>query len=235
MDATHAACAAAGLALGWCAFGHGAAATAAAGAAAGGPALPPVSYARAAKLASGLKLPTGVSALPSMEEMMADPAARPNTLTLPAGVRETVAARRGAKHCFAATLDPSTTALLVVDMQHCFLTDSAGHFLVKQARAVAPAINRMATALRDAGGKVVWIKGLYTDECEQSWSVVHGPGAKLLATPEARQLRVEALTPGYVGHEVWDGMDMREEDLVCPKQRCESSYTPPTPAQRGRT
>ena len=41
-------------------------------------------------------------------------------------MREAVAARRGAEHCFAAGLDPSTTALVVVDMQNAFMMDGAG-------------------------------------------------------------------------------------------------------------
>ncbi len=214
---TGAACFVAGLSIGWCIWSRSTA-TAGAPLALTPRALPPVTYERR-KLSAGLKLPSGVQKIPSMEEMMTDPGARPNKLELPVGVREDVAARRGAEHCFAATLNPKKTALLVVDMQHCFLTDGAGHFLVKQARAVAPAINRIAAALRPAGGKVVWIQGLYTKECDSAWSVVHGPDSKLLATPAERQLRVEALTPGYIGHEVWDGMDVQECDLVCKKQR----------------
>ena len=72
-----------------------------------------------------LPMPAGAP-MPTMETMMADAEVRPNVLTLPEGMREAVAARRGAEHCFAAGLDPSATALVVVDMQNAFMMDGAG-------------------------------------------------------------------------------------------------------------
>ena len=86
-----------------------------------------------------------------------------------------------------------------------------------------PKINRLAKATREAGGKVVWVQGIYTPETEGTWSVLHGAGSKLLPTAEARQKRVDGLRKGLIGHELWAGMETEPEDLRVPKTRCECS------------
>lgn len=58
--------------------------------------------------------------------------------------------RRGRLHAFER-LEPATTALVVVDMVPFFADANA------YVRGVVPNINRMAAALRDAGGIVAWV------------------------------------------------------------------------------
>ena len=82
-----------------------------------------------------------------------------------------------------------------------------------------PKINRLAKATREVGGKVVWVQGICTPEVEESWSVLHGAGSKLLPTAEARQKRVDGLSKGLIGHELWAGMETEPEDLRVPKTR----------------
>lgn len=58
--------------------------------------------------------------------------------------------RRGRRHAFEH-LDPASTALVVVDMVP-FFTDGNAY-----CQAAIPKINRIAAALRDAGGLITWV------------------------------------------------------------------------------
>ena len=51
-----------------------------------------------------------------------------------------------------------------------------------------PNINRLAQAVRDTGGAVVWIKTTYTDETLKSWSTYYE-----ISRPEQNAKRIEAL------------------------------------------
>ena len=59
-------------------------------------------------------------------------------------------ARRGRRHAFTS-LAPERTALVVVDLVPFFLVDNG------YARAILPNVNRLAAALRGAGGTVAWV------------------------------------------------------------------------------
>jgi nicotinamidase-related amidase len=58
--------------------------------------------------------------------------------------------RRGRRHAFEH-LDPVHTAFLVVDLVSFFITEN------DYARGIVPNVNRLAAALRSAGGTVAWI------------------------------------------------------------------------------
>lgn len=58
--------------------------------------------------------------------------------------------RRGRRHAFAH-LDPTRTALLVVDLVAFFVEENP------YARGIVPNVNALAEALRAAGGTVAWI------------------------------------------------------------------------------
>lgn len=59
-------------------------------------------------------------------------------------------ARRGRRHAFEH-LDPRRTALVVVDLVPFFVRESA------YVRGIVPRVNRLAGALRPAGGVVAWV------------------------------------------------------------------------------
>ena len=71
-------------------------------------------------------------------------------IAIPQSIVDRVVARRGTAHPFAE-LDPQRTALVVVDMQNGFMRADLGFAPVPTAVEIVPAINRLATALRDAG------------------------------------------------------------------------------------
>ena len=54
-------------------------------------------------------------------------------------------------------IDAARTALVVVDMQNYYVAEDYPN-QSPQAREIVPNINRMAAALRAAGGRVVWVQ-----------------------------------------------------------------------------
>lgn len=121
--------------------------------------------------------------------------------------------RRGAAHPFA-DLDPRTTALVVIDMQVGFLHPRGGYMESEAARAAVPAVNTLATAMRDAGGLIAWVQNTHDESCLREWTV-----QQRMNTPEANARRNAAMTPGAPGRALWPELDVRPGDEVVPKRR----------------
>jgi ureidoacrylate peracid hydrolase len=136
-----------------------------------------------------------------------------NGATIPEAIVQRVVARRGTAHCFA-DLDPARTALVVIDMQLAFMDEAVGHAVVPAARDIVPAINRLAAAVRAAGGGVFWVKNTHDDRCLTEWSVMHA-----MATPAARAKRIAAMTAHTPGHALWPALEVRPEDDIVLKYR----------------
>jgi ureidoacrylate peracid hydrolase len=134
-------------------------------------------------------------------------------ISIPQSVIERVVARRGREHCHD-DLDPAKTALVVVDMQNAFMMDGVGHAVCAEAREIVPNINRLARAMRRAGGTVVWIKTLFTEASLVEWSNGYG-----ILAPDRRAKRIEALTKGGKGYELWSALEVESGDLQVDKQR----------------
>jgi ureidoacrylate peracid hydrolase len=141
--------------------------------------------------------------------------------TIPEAIVERVIARRGSEHCFA-DLDPARTALVVIDLQHAFMNDAVGHAVCPAARDIVPAVNRLAAALRAAGGGVFWVQMTHDQRCLDEWSVAHE-----MASPEMREKRIVALSEGTLGHQLWPELDIRPEDEIVKKYRY-SAFMPGT-------
>jgi nicotinamidase-related amidase len=109
--------------------------------------------------------------------------------------------RRGRRHAFEH-LDPSRTALVVVDMVPFFLEES-GH-----ARGIVPNISSLANALRAAGGTIVW--------------VLPGAGEPSAVSDEflgpeiARMFRASG-GEGPLRDRVWREFEIQDEDLLVEK------------------
>ncbi|MBS7701321.1 isochorismatase family cysteine hydrolase [Chelatococcus sp. YT9] len=136
-----------------------------------------------------------------------------HNVSIPQSVVARVVARRGTAHPYA-NFDPNRTALVVIDMQNAFMMPEVAHALCANASAIVPNINRLAAALREAGGKVFWIKNTHDEACFTEWSVMYD-----LLLPAMRARRVAAMTEGSVGHELWAGLDVRPEDAIVRKSR----------------
>jgi ureidoacrylate peracid hydrolase len=136
-----------------------------------------------------------------------------HNIAIPRSVVERVIARRGREFVYD-NLDPRKTALVVVDMQNAFMLPGVAHSLCAMAREIVPNINRLAQAVRETGGTVVWIKTTYTSETLKDWSTYYD-----LRKPEQNDKRAEALAAGSKGHELWAELDAREGDVTVEKKR----------------
>src|ERR1700751_1353569 len=136
-----------------------------------------------------------------------------HTLSIPQSVVDRVIERRGREHIYD-NLDPPKTALVVVDMQNAFMLPGVAHALCPMAEKIVPNINRLARAVRETGGTVVWIKTTFTEDALRSWSTYFD-----MVTPQHGAKRVQALTAGSEGHQLWAALDVRTEDLIVEKNR----------------
>jgi len=133
--------------------------------------------------------------------------------SVPQSVIDRVVARRGREHV-NENLDPAKTALIVVDMQNAFMLPGVAHALCPMAEKIVPNINRLARAVRESGGTVVWIKTTFKDDALKNWSTYFE-----MVTPQQGAKRVAALSAGSKGHELWGALDVRPDDLIVEKNR----------------
>lgn len=113
-----------------------------------------------------------------------------------------------------ADLDPTRTALVVVDLQNGFMDDAVGHAVCPMARDIVPNVNRLAAAVRASGGQVFWIKNTVDAATLESWSVM-----EQMATPARRAKRWAAMSEGTKGHELWPLLDVKPADTIVRKYR----------------
>ena len=135
-----------------------------------------------------------------------------HNLSIPADLVQRVIARAGRPHPFDV-MAPAKTAFVVVDLQNYFMKPGfQGE--VPMARAIVPHVNRLAAALRELGGHVVWIRNT-TNGTRESWSAYHD----CLMTPERRDRRYASMELDQEGHALWHALDVRPEDAQIVKRR----------------
>jgi ureidoacrylate peracid hydrolase len=134
-------------------------------------------------------------------------------IAIPQSVIDSVIRSRGREHIHDS-LDPVKTALLVVDMQNGFMMEGVAHSLCREAVEIVPNVNRIAAAMRQNGGTVVWIQNAVTEETLESWS-----SRVEMDGPERTATRMQSMTPGTKGYALWAGLDARPDDLFVQKTR----------------
>ena len=123
-----------------------------------------------------------------------------------------VLARRGRLHLYDA-LDARRTALLVIDMQNAFVAPGAP-VEVPAARAIVPAINRLAAELRHRGVAVVWV--LHENLKDgRNWSGFFD----VFVAPEQRSQAADALAAGSEMQRPWPELKIDGGDLSVTKNR----------------
>jgi ureidoacrylate peracid hydrolase len=126
---------------------------------------------------------------------------------------DAVVARRGRKHIFDQ-FDPTRTALVVVDMQN-FFCEEEQMGAVAMAREIVPNINAIASALRGAGGVVVWLQSNLDEAVARDWSTFFD----YFNRPEAAAGIVAGLTRGTHGYDLWPALDALPGDTYVEKNR----------------
>jgi ureidoacrylate peracid hydrolase len=134
-------------------------------------------------------------------------------IAIPQSVIDRVVARRGKALSYEG-LDPRRTALVVVDMQNAFMLPGVAHSPCAEAIEIVPNINRLAHALRTAGGVVAWIKTRFAEASLTDWSTYYET-----LTPQRVQKRIEALSLGGKGYELWSALEPLPEDMMVDKNR----------------
>jgi ureidoacrylate peracid hydrolase len=129
-----------------------------------------------------------------------------------AEIIERVLARRGRLHLYER-LDAKRTALVVIDMQNAFVAPGAP-IEVPGARAVVPAINRLAGELRQRGVAVIWV--LHQNAADgRDWERFFG----CFVAPENRAQAARALVAGSELQRLWPELDAQAGDIVVTKNR----------------
>ncbi|HVV93342.1 MAG TPA: isochorismatase family cysteine hydrolase [Hyphomicrobiales bacterium] len=120
------------------------------------------------------------------------------------------AARRGRPHVYD-DLAAARTALVVIDMQNAFVRPGAPSE-VAAARGIVPTINRLAAALRHAGGTVAWVQATFEKD---GWPLFYDH----MVTPALGARILAALQAGADDHALWPALEVAPNDLVVPKYR----------------
>ena len=109
------------------------------------------------------------------------------------------------------TIDAARAALVVVDMQNYYMAEGYPNES-PVARAVVPNVNRMAAAMRAAGGRVIWVQ---TDSREAlaRWGNHH----RYKLTPERAANRLRMLSEGDDGFRLYAGLEAKPDDLYVRK------------------
>jgi ureidoacrylate peracid hydrolase len=129
-----------------------------------------------------------------------------HTYVIPQSVKDRVIKRQG-KLLSHDSIDAGRTALVVVDMQNYFVAEGFAAEVPK-ARDIVPNINRMAKALRAAGGTVVWVQTTATGAMEQ-WANHHNH----MLTPDRVDKRLTQLNEGHDGFKVYPKLETLPADL----------------------
>ncbi|MGI9616157.1 MAG: cysteine hydrolase family protein [Acidimicrobiales bacterium] len=136
-----------------------------------------------------------------------------HSVTVPDSVRSTIADRRGRLRAHERS-NPATTALLVVDMQNHFVADG-GLSRVATAEGIIDNINRLAAAMRTAGGTVVWIYSTFTHDGRAAWRMFFG---NFISPEREREVR-SGLLEGSWGHRFHADLAIDPVDPTVSKDR----------------
>lgn len=119
-------------------------------------------------------------------------------------VKERVLRRQG-KLTGHDRIDAPRAALLVVDMQNHFVAEGFPAEIAT-AREIVPTINRLARAMRAAGGNVVWIQTT-ANGAREHWANYH----QHMLTPERARKRLASLDESAEGFRLHPAL----EPLAC--------------------
>jgi len=125
---------------------------------------------------------------------------------VPESVKTRVLRRQG-KLLSHESIEAGRAALVVVDMQNFFCAEGFP-LEVPLSREIVPNINRMARAIRAAGGAVVWVQ-TSSAEALARWANHH----KYMLTPERVEKRLAGLSETAEGFKLYSGLEALPGDL----------------------
>jgi ureidoacrylate peracid hydrolase len=122
------------------------------------------------------------------------------------------------------TMDGPKTALVVVDMQDYFVAESFPTSS-PMAKEIAPNINRLAEAVRGAGGVVVWVQTEAPADPDD-WA-----NRREASSPEVWSFRQTSLAADGDGFPIHHACDVRPEDEIAIKYRYSAFIPYPSPLE----
>ncbi len=122
--------------------------------------------------------------------------------------------RRGRIHIYDQ-LDPSRTALVVVDMQNAFCEEGAPAE-VPASRGVVGNINVLASDLRAAGGQVIWVVSAFdVRDGRSDWTNFFDH----IVSADVRDRTMVNMAPGAPGTLIYPPLVVDENDTLIVKNR----------------
>lgn len=117
-------------------------------------------------------------------------------------------------------IEPARAALVVVDMQNVFLAPEEV-FGNPNALAIIPTVNRLAAAMRAAGGTVIWTRQTVSHAAPLAMPAWQYD----LSVPHVRRA-VETMLAGTHSHALHPDMKVAPDDLVLDKYRYSAFLCP---------
>ncbi len=108
-------------------------------------------------------------------------------------------------------IDPAKTALLVIDMQNCFV-DEQGLLYHSTARDAVPNINKIAGACREHGISVIWVRHLQRPDGLDT-------GRTFAFSPRQAGAPPTGLSEGANGAKLYPGLKIENGDIIVIKKR----------------
>lgn len=133
------------------------------------------------------------------------------SVLLPTNI-EKVTRRDGVPHSLTE-FNPAQTALLVIDMQNFYMIEGQMAYCAP-ALPIVPNVNRLVSAMRCFGSKIIWVRNVTNTEAFKSWST-HYSRMK----PEVIDTRKRELAKDSEGFKLWHELDARDDDLRVNKTR----------------
>lgn len=124
----------------------------------------------------------------------------------PSGINPAIVAkvfpRRGRLHAFTS-LNPVKTALVVIDLDTGTVTRVGD-----EIRSLVPAVNALATQLRQKDGVVAWVK-TPIQKTTDNFKAVYGPELSKMYEQEGAE--------DGIANELWHELDVKPEDITATK------------------
>lgn len=142
-------------------------------------------------------------------------------IEFPDHVMKRVRTRRDKLHIYDKLSGPAT-ALVVIDLQNVFMQPHMA-LEVPFAREIVPNVNRLAAAIRAAGGTVAWVQMTFN-------GIANSLGANSLSanswgayfqrlSPQLRESVIAQLQRGTEGHALYSDLDVQPNDVMAEKTR----------------
>lgn len=125
-----------------------------------------------------------------------------------------VLARRGRYHLFD-TLEPSRSALVIIDMQGTFVAEGSPAE-VPASRGIVGNINALTEKLRALGVKIIWVNHANANDGTGSdWESFF----RNFVAEDVRQKTIDSLAPEGEGQKIWHDLTVKPTDIRVMKNR----------------